>query len=418
MAWAFKFAFPIANWDPSATTHTTRSETAGSSVSAGDTIVVAVPYRISGDTTVTVADDLGNTYTEDTTARYYLAGDAFNAVRFFYSNITTGGTPTITATAASAASFFGVFACAYSGLSATPFQVAAAYKRTAGVGSSTDALASNSATVSTPPVLVFGFAYTLGPSSGSRISAGTGFTSRITGQAAGLDRDYVKIEDRRVTASGATTATFTESVAGVDAVACVLCFSEAITAPTIQGGTANPVHNSTGNTVTGVNFGSNTGSAALTIGGQAQTVTGWTSTTVTYTANRGVNLDDVAVNAVLTDSTGLDSDPYALTGFDPPAGYQYVTLASVNATAAYRITAAGDLAIGNQLEWDNSLVTINDDGSFVADPSVSSFYVRVGVTTDGWGALALQSINGSSSVSGFSGVPVRRAFNKRSGLGF
>lgn len=190
------------------------------------------------------------------------------------------------------------------------------------------------------------------------------------------------------------------------------------TDPTITGGTANPVHLSTGNTITGTNFGSNTGSAALTIGGQAQTITGWTATTITYTANRGVNLDDVAVNAVVTNSTGTTSNSYALTGFDPPSGYSYVTLASVNGTAAYRITAAGDLAIGNQLEWDNSLVTINDDGSFVADPSVSSFYVRVGVTTDGWGALALQSINGSSSVSGFSGVPVRRAFNKRSGLGF
>ena len=222
---------------------------------------------------------------------------------------------------------------------------------------------------------------------------------------------------RATTAAAAYTPGFTLSVADKWAFM-GFAIKGNTTAPTISGGTANPVHLSTGNTVTGVNFGSNTGSAALTIGGQAQTVTGWTSTTITYTANRGVNLDDVAVNAVVTDSTGITSNSYALTGFDPPAGYSYVTLTSVNATAAYRITAGGDLAIGNQLEWDNSLVTINDDGSFVADPSVSSFYVRVGVTTDGWGALALQTINGSSSVSGFSGVPVRRAFNKRSGLGF
>lgn len=169
------------------------------------------------------------------------------------------------------------------------------------------------------------------------------------------------------------------------------------TDPAITGGTANPVHLSTGNTITGTNFGASyTGSAALTIGGQAQTVTAWSDTSITYTANRGVNLDNVAVNAVVTNSTGVSSVNYALTGFQPPSGYYYVALTSVNTTAAYRITSIADLAIGNQLEWDNSLVTIYNDGTYVADPSVTSFNVRAGVTTDGWGALAVQTINGSS----------------------
>ena len=108
----------------------------------------------------------------------------------------------------------------------------------------------------------------------------------------------------------------------------------------------------------------------------------------------------MAVNAVVTDPSGVASDAYALTGFQPPAGYEYVTLTSVNSTADYRITAIADLAIGNQLEWDNALVTINPDGTYVADPSVTSFNVRVGVTTDGWGSLAVQNINAASGGSG------------------
>lgn len=178
-------------------------------------------------------------------------------------------------------------------------------------------------------------------------------------------------------------------------------FKATAVGPQVTGGTAAPVHLSTGNTITGTAFGaSQTGSAALGIGGTGQTETAWADTSITYTADRGVNLNGVAVNAVVTDSAGVSGDPYALTGFQPPAGYEYVTLTSVNSTAAYRITAVADLAIGNQLEWDNALVTINPDGTYVADPSVTSFNVRVGVTTDGWGSLAVQNINAASGGSG------------------
>ena len=191
--------------------------------------------------------------------------------------------------------------------------------------------------------------------------------------------------------------------------------------PAISSGTAAPVHLSTGNTVTGINFGaSQTGSAGLAIGGTGQTETAWGATSITYTADRGVNLNGVAVNAVVTDSGGTPSANYALTGFQPPAGYEYVTLTSVNSTADYRITAIADLAIGNQLEWDEPLVTINPDGTYVADPSVTEFYVRIGVTGDGWGALALQTVNAASpgGANSATGGRIIRPFNKRVGIGF
>lgn len=159
-----------------------------------------------------------------------------------------------------------------------------------------------------------------------------------------------------------------------------------------------PAHGST-LTITGTSLKAS-GNSTVTLGGVSQTVTTQSTTVPQITVDRGTNLNGVAVNLILTDSNTVVSNTYAgITGITSPAGYQYVTLTSVNAVAANRITAAGDLAIGNQLEWDNALVTIYDDGTFVADPSVTSFSVRVGVTTDGWGSLALQTINASDDSS-------------------
>jgi len=394
MAYALRSTFPTTSWDATGSTFTTRTASGSSALSVGDLIVVVVPYRIVGGTSITVTDSLGNTYTETTTnPQYELVADSGKSARFFYCSVTNAGTPTITATAGSACRDFGVFACAYSGMAtSSQLQVTAAYNRQAGVGTGTDAMTSNSATIVAPPCLVIGWGFNISNSNGTRDNAGTGFTSRLTGQSSNGLTDICRFEDKRATVSGATTATWTATQAGDDQVTCILCFSELNTDPTIQGGTANPVHLSTGNTITGVSFGASQGAGTLVIGGQAQTVTAWSDTSITYTANRGVNLDDVAVNAVVTNNAGTPSGAYALTGFHQPSGYYFVTLTSVNATASYRITAAGDIAAGNQLEWDNSLVTIYADGSFVADPTVTSFNVRAGVTTDGWGSLAAQTL--------------------------
>jgi hypothetical protein len=197
--------------------------------------------------------------------------------------------------------------------------------------------------------------------------------------------------------SGVTTSFYLDSFVASDPVAA---------GPSISGGTAAPIHGSTGNTITGSSFGASQGTGTLVIGGQAQTVTAWSDISITYTANRGINLDNVAVNAVVSDNAAAASANYALTGFAPPVGYSVVTLTSVNATAANRITAVADLAIGDQLEWDNINVTINADGTWNAAAGVTAFNVRGGVTASGWGALASQTINASIS-SGTRGVGIR-----------
>lgn len=397
MAWALKESLPTTNWDNSGSTFTTRAAVGTVAVAVNDTIIVFVPYRISGGTTVTVTDSLGNTYTEVAGALY--AGgvsENHSNYRCFYSNVTSAGTPTVTATFGAATSFCGVFASSWSGGSLTPYQAVSTPRKQAGAPATTDGVVSNSVTVATPPALVMGFADAFTAGGGSTLTAGTGYTSMQTG-ASGGGSHIIRTEYKRVTVSGAQASSWTANFGGVDIGTVTVIFTELSTAPTIQGGTASPVHLSTGNTLTGVNFGaSQTGSAASVIGGVGQTETGWNATTVTYTADRGTNLNGVAVNAVVTDPSGVASDAYALTGFQPPAGYEYVTLTSVNSTADYRITAIADLAIGNQLEWDNALVTINADGTYVADPSVTSFNVRVGVTTDGWGSLAVQTVGSAN----------------------
>lgn len=238
-------------------------------------------------------------------------------------------------------------------------------------------------------------------------TAGTGYDDDGSGGNGIAGLASVRSISKRVTATTGQAATFTNAT-DRRYFTFVAAYLEAPAGPTITGGTANPVHLSTGNTITGTGFGASQGAGTLVIGGQAQTVTAWADTSITYTANRGVNLNDVAVNAVVTDNGGTPSANYALTGFDPPAGYYFVTLTSVNATAANRITAIADLAIGNQLEWDNADVTINNDATWDAADTVTSFNVRAGVTTDGWGSLGLQTINlGGASAGRAIGLGLR-----------
>lgn len=190
------------------------------------------------------------------------------------------------------------------------------------------------------------------------------------------------------------------------------------TTPNITGGTAAPVHGSTGNTVTGANFGaSQTGPAALVIGGQGQTETAWADGTVTYTADRGINGNGIAVNAVITDSDGTPSANYALTGFQPPAGWTSVTLVSVHPVASERLQSSADLAIGNQVEWDDATIAVDDSGVPIWPPGTPDGYTfnfRVWVSGDGWGATEVATLN--PAAAGVAGTMGRRKLQLK--LGF
>lgn len=195
-------------------------------------------------------------------------------------------------------------------------------------------------------------------------------------------------------------------------------FKATAVGPQVTGGTAAPVHQSTGNTITGTGFGaSQTGSAASVIGGVGQTETAWADTSITYTADRGINGNGIAVNVVVTDSAGVSGDPYALTGFQPPAGWTSVTLVSVEADPTMRLQSSADLAIGNQIEWDDATIEVTDSGVPIWPPGTPAGYTfnfRVWVSGDGWGATEVATLNPASA--GGAGTTGRRRMQLK--LGF
>lgn len=235
-------------------------------------------------------------------------------------------------------------------------------------------------------------------------TAPTGFTLRQSD--ASTNFSTMALCTRDAVAAGATgTITGVATSAGNSGgwmTFLIALYSTVVPAPNITGGTANPVQSSAGNTITGTSFDASKGSNTLVIGGVTQTTTAWSDTSITYTADRGTNLNDVAVNAVVN-ATGGASNNYALTGFDPPSGYSCVTLTSVWSVASERIQSSADLAIGNQIEWDDVTISIDASGVITWPPGTPdgyTFNARVGVTSDGWGALEVQTFNSASAATG------------------
>ena len=336
----------------------------------------------------------------------------------FVPNIRSGVTRVDATLAQASSQGIGMVALEYSGLKTTP--VLAGFNNNgdafvlAGAGSDNVSL---SFTPTGEPGRLFGFCI---GTDYTAPAAGTGFTSRSNPTWAGLGfgSASMRVEDKTFTGLTSQAVTFT-GTNGVKYLTAVFAIEDAPPAgtPVISSvSTATPTEGGS-LVITGTDFQASQGIGYVQIGGVNQTVTAWGDTSITITVVLGANLFGTSVNVRVTNSLTYNSNVSAVQ-IQPPSGYDYVTLVSVNSTAAYRITAAGDLAIGNQIEWDNALVTVYDDGTYVADPSVSTFNVRVGVTTDGWGSLALQTINGSSGIGSSTGTKMLRPFNKRSGLGF
>lgn len=365
--------------------------TMDSNITAGSTVMCAFTMSGNGTTRVT-----GVTIAGTAATKIYDTDNAAgtNHIEFWLAENVTGGSATVTITAGAGSSFrINGSVDEWTGLATSPFDT---YGETVNGSPGTSVTATANAVTSTADCVIYATVAT-NNNNLTTLTGPSGYTnlwSKLDGGAGHGGAGYYKIETVAETEAAAFSG-----FSSTTNMAAIITLKVGPPTPNITGGTAAPVHLSTGNTLTGINFEASQGTGGAVIGGQGQTETAWGATSITYTADRGVNLNGVAVNAVVTNGSGNSSANYALTGFQPPAGYYSVTLTSVNATAAYRITAVGDLAIGNQLEWNNPLVTIYNDGTYVADPSVTSFNVRVGVTTDGWGSLALQTINLAASAS-------------------
>jgi len=394
----------------------------------GDWVAVFVPYVAATDVTQTVTDSLGNTYTENTTPHFWLSTSGNHGARFFICQVTVAGTPTfIKTTAGASCTFLGVFADVIRGLvTSSALQVTAAYKRTAGVGTAADSLASNSATVTTPPVAVLGYAINLVGSNGCTCSAGTGETLLHTGQKSNGLADFIKVEHKRVTGTGAVTSTFTPAQAGDDWVACQLVFTEQNTTPLITSvSTATPRYQGA-LTINGSLFGSAQGAGSVTLGAVTQTVNSWADTAITINSLlRGTNKYGIELDLIVNTNASGSSNTYTgVTSLLPQTGWNFVNIGTPNSTSANRLTATGggDIASGDQIAWGNiqgtGTVTVNADGTFSADSGVTAFDYEVWTTTSGWGSTATQSMVAAGAVVQSAGGIAKASIVKAGGVAF
>lgn len=185
-------------------------------------------------------------------------------------------------------------------------------------------------------------------------------------------------------------------------ISAIIAIKGTTNSPTISGLGASSAVEGGSLTIVGTNL-KDAGNSTATLGGVSQTVSFQSATSPQITVVLGTNLFGTATNVVVTNSTGTASNAYSLSGgVTPPAGYNYVTIGTPNATSANRITAVADIATGNQIEWDNaSAVSVYQDGTFSCSSNISSFKVRVGISGEGWGAWADQvvgSVFSSNSV--------------------
>lgn len=136
-------------------------------------------------------------------------------------------------------------------------------------------------------------------------------------------------------------------------------------------------------TVTGSGFGATQGSSTLDVGGEAQTVTSWSDTSVQFRATRGALAYD-AYTLTLTNGT---SDTYSVT-LVPPVGWASYTIGTPAGSGLLPFTP--DLGSGDQmaLQTVGGLVAGATDGTFsVAGQGYVAFAYEGWSSGSGWGAL-------------------------------
>ena len=147
-------------------------------------------------------------------------------------------------------------------------------------------------------------------------------------------------------------------------------------------------------TITGTNFGASQGAGGVTIGGVAQPIVSWSATSIVIgPIERGALLYGNRSVVVTSDADG--SSVPSVQPLLPQTGWNYVNLVNPLASSGQRITAAPDLAGGDQLAWGAILpsgtVTVFSNATFTASSGVGQFSVEVNDGT-GWGGYGIQSV--------------------------
>jgi hypothetical protein len=189
--------------DDSGGTSTTISVTL-SGVAAGSAIVAYVGWSDSGAVTASVSDGTAYTAAADGKIRQTTDGQSD---QIFYLPNAGAGSHTITATFSSARAFTRIRAIEVSGIQSSAIEDKAAGQQQGTLGTTTDSISSGATAATTnADDFVLGFTQDTSntdPGSGT-MAAGTGYTLFGTNQ-------ILSLESKSVSATGAQTATFTDT---------------------------------------------------------------------------------------------------------------------------------------------------------------------------------------------------------------
>jgi len=382
-----------------------------SSTGAAGCITGHVTWFGSATTDLTsVTDNQSNVYTiKNATAFAGIAG--LFAAQFIAAN-TTAAVTSVTCHFSPNAQFRRAFVQELTGADTTsPYNASTGQSQSApGTGSNAVSSGSFSSTVNN--CLILGA--TFDGSNSSIPSVGTGFTSADTLNNPS-DGDAQIVESKTLTTAGSTAATFTTSTGTSEFVTLGMAIAPAVAAgPTLSDINSGDVIKAgdTGDTATGTNLGATTSDRTFEL------VQGSTAVTQTQTSGNATS----GVFNVVTEPGGaaikFGSCTFRITRVsdsaqatraitvNPATGQLYVDLTAVNAASSYRITAAGDLAVGDQLHARGAGggaapagLSLGADGtfSFSAGNTPQSFDVRVWDQSDStWGAFATQSIGAAA----------------------
>lgn len=406
-----------------ATTSTTF--TATFAVTAGEHFLLFAGYNDPSTRTMTLTDNSpggSNTYTAvGTEVVVTNSQDKWNVFR---CQALASATITVTVTYNVAVPYRGLQLVRLTGVSG--FQGTTKNGAINGPGTGVGAIGSGNVNVTTQPALLIGFGLGSGNGAPDAHTAGTLPAGNFVDHGSFLSYDnttsgtpkYLRIESKRITATGNIAATFTAATGnGADPYsAVVVAYTEDAAPPPAS----NPVIETSlselrnGVSVTLALSNVQAAGKRVFLDGVEQTITAQGSNSVTFTVVRGNIKYGTGHTFTLFDSAATASPtPLAqLTGISllPQLGWAFIDLVDPLATSGARITAVADLAGGDQLAYDTksslsgspniALVTVSSDGQFNADQTVLSFDVEA--WSDGWGGTATQTI--ATMVSGVSTI--------------
>lgn len=363
-------------------------------------IIAAVSYARYNGAIISAISVGGNAFTKKVAAETTVSGNYVDA-EIWESDVFTGSGLTVSVTSTSSWKDYGISFYCLSGAGTI-------------VTTNTNAHAANTDLSASVSCAVGDMVIAVGSTDRYAVAYGTwanSFTSDLEQASANSLSRFATAH--KVAASATETATVTAAggSASFGAALAVAVIPAVATGPTITSTSASPANLGRVDFY-GTNFPtSQTGSAACSIGGVAQTVT-WDTSTHCYVAaaDPGTNALNTNLDAVITDASGNASTAYVMQ-LGPRSGGAVVTLSGTLASASLGLEADVPLAAGNQIEYYGAVggtipsdVVVNVDRTYDTADAVTGFYWRPWSSGAGWGSAAFETVTHAAESSGDTGA--------------